>query len=99
MTLRTQIRSVLVLHSHRGAIADKVALANALASGHLGGAYLDVFTEEPLPESSPLWSIKNLLITPHYSDGVSDWAYRLALMFATNLRRWNSGEPLINVIH
>jgi phosphoglycerate dehydrogenase-like enzyme len=88
----------LLLNTARGPVVDEPALIEALAGGHLGGAYLDVFEEEPLPPSSPLWRLPNVIITPHASDAVHDWAHRFAMLFADNLERWRRGEPLLNVV-
>lgn len=84
----------VVINVGRAAILDTDALIEALASGHLGGASLDVFPEEPLPPTHPLWTAPNLLLTPHTSgfrhghwDDVID-------VFADNLRRYLDGEPL-----
>ncbi|MEZ4501238.1 MAG: D-2-hydroxyacid dehydrogenase [Dehalococcoidia bacterium] len=88
----------LLLNTARGPVVDEPALIEALASGHLGGAYLDVFEEEPLPVSSALWRLPNVIVTPHASDAVEDWAHRFAMLFADNLERWRAGEPLLNVV-
>ncbi|MEM9783330.1 MAG: D-2-hydroxyacid dehydrogenase [Pseudomonadota bacterium] len=88
----------LFLNSARGGCVDEVALLAALSSGHLRGAWLDVFEVEPLPVTSPLWSAPNLLITPHASDMIQGWDRRFADLFALNLGRWRRGEPLINPV-
>ena len=87
-----------LVNTSRGAVVDEPALVEALRSGHLGGAYLDVFETEPLPDASPLWAMPNVLITPHASDNVVGWPRRFAVLFADNLDRWRAGEPLLNVI-
>src|SRR6266481_5461441 len=85
-----------LINTSRGAVIDEAALIAALETGHLSGAYLDVFETEPLPATSPLWSLPNVLITPHTSDNVADWPQRFAVVFAENLKRWREGQPLIN---
>jgi phosphoglycerate dehydrogenase-like enzyme len=73
---------------------DETALIQALDSGHLKGAYLDVFACEPLPAESRLWSFPNVLITPHVADSVTDRPQRYAMRFAENLERWNDDKSL-----
>lgn len=84
------------VNTSRGAVVDTGALVDALQSGRLAGAYLDVFEEEPLPAAHPLWRLDNVLITPHAADQVADWPGRFAAFFADNLQRWLDGEPLLN---
>ena len=81
-----------------GPVVDEAALVDALHSGHLAGAYLDVFETEPLPAESPLWTMPNVLITPHASDNVHGWPRRFAALFADNIERWRAGEPLLNPV-
>ena len=59
--------SAVFVNISRGGIVDTDALAHALYEGRLGGAVLDVFEEEPLEKGSPLWDMKNVVITPHNS--------------------------------
>ena len=83
----------------RGKVVDERALARALESGHLSGAALDVFEEEPLAEESPLWEMENVVISPHATDNVPDLTNRLLTdLFRENLRRYLSGEDLVNVL-
>lgn len=84
------------MNTSRGAVVDTDALMDALQSGGLSGAYLDVFEEEPLPVTHPLWRMENVLITPHAADQVADWPRRFAAFFADNLERWLDGKPLEN---
>ena len=86
------------VNTSRGPVVDEAALVDALHSGHLGGAYLDVFETEPLPAESPLWTMPNVLITPHSSDNIHGWPRRFAELFAENLGRWRSGQPLLNQV-
>ena len=85
-----------VVNVSRGDVIDESALIDALRAGRLGGAYLDVFAREPLPEDSPLWDLPNVIVTPHsagFSDGNEE---RVADIFLDNLGRWARGEPLRN---
>jgi phosphoglycerate dehydrogenase-like enzyme len=86
----------LFLNSARGGHVEEPALLAALGSGHIRGAWLDVFATEPLPADSPLWDAPNLLVTPHSADGIEGWPFRFAAFFSDNLRRFRAGEPLAN---
>ncbi len=86
----------LFINTSRGAVVDETALVDALRSGHLGGACLDVFEQEPLPAESPLWAMPNVLVTPHASDNVHDFPVRFAALFADNYERYLAGEALLN---
>ncbi len=90
--------SAHLINISRGAVIDEPALIEALNSGRLAGAYLDVFAQEPLPTDSPLWDMPNVIATPHtagFSDGILQ---RMSQMFIQNLRHWHRGEPLLNVV-
>ena len=88
----------VLINVGRGSLVDEPALVAALRSGHLGGASLDVFEEEPLPASSPLWEMPNVIVSPH-SAGTSDRENeRITSLFCDNLRRFLEGEPLLNVL-
>ena len=75
----------------RGTTVDERALVQALESGRLGAAYLDVFAEEPLPPSSPLWAAPNCFITPHTAGGRSDQDRALVAQFLANLAAFQAG--------
>ncbi len=79
-------------------MVDEGALAGALASGHLGGAALDVFEQEPLPSASPLWDLPNVLVSPHSASTVAEENGRIVSLFCDNLRRYLDGRPLRNVL-
>lgn len=90
----------LVLNVGRGSVLDTDALRQRLHSGALGGAYLDVFTQEPLPADSPLWRTPNLLITPHIAGRPEDPSVLPLILdiFLDNLGRWAEGQPLHHVV-
>jgi phosphoglycerate dehydrogenase-like enzyme len=82
----------------RGEVVDEPALIAALQCGQLGGAFLDVFAHEPLPQDSPLWTMPQVMVTPHaagHSDGNEQ---RVAQMFLDNFRNWVTGQPLRNAV-
>lgn len=87
-----------VVNVGRGALVDEAALAAALASGRLGGAGLDVFEVEPLPETSPLWGLPTVLVTPHVSAVSRGYWRRETDLVVANLERFLAGEPLENVV-
>lgn len=88
----------VLINTARGGVVDEAALTHALRSGRLKAAYLDVFDTEPLPQDSPLWSLDNVVLTPHASDNVTDWPERFADRFMDNLDRWIAGDPLENTV-
>ena len=83
----------------RGGIINEEAMADALRNGRLGGAALDVFAQEPLPEDSELWDLENLLITPHVGGGTQFEAEHILEIFTENVGRFLQGElPLRNQV-
>lgn len=84
----------IVINVGRAAILDTGALIHALRSGRLGGAALDVFPEEPLPPTDPLWTTPNVLLTPHTSGFRNGHWDEVIDVFSDNLRRYLQGEPL-----
>jgi phosphoglycerate dehydrogenase-like enzyme len=88
----------ILVNMARGGIVDEDALADALRSGRLRGAVLDVFAREPLPPESPLWGLDNVILTPHVSSVFEGWELEAARRFSDNLARWRAGEPLHNVV-
>lgn len=87
-----------IVNIGRGGTIDEAAMIDALKSGHLAGAGLDVFEEEPLPESSPLWEMDNVIITPHYSGLTPRYNERVFDIFCRNLERYLAGDELLNVV-
>lgn len=85
-----------LLNFARGSVVDEQALIAALRSGALAGAALDVFAQEPLPVDSPLWSMPNVIVTPHLAGMSADYESRVARSFVDNLARYRRGEPLHN---
>lgn len=82
----------------RGGIVDHAALIAALKEHKIAGAALDVFPEEPLPATSPLWKLPNVLLTPHISGNTLHYHERAMALFAENLRRYTQSLPLYNLI-
>jgi glyoxylate/hydroxypyruvate reductase len=87
----------VLVNISRGQVVDEVALVSALLGGNLAGACLDVFAAEPLPASSPLWDMPNVLISPHSASTVAAENRLLTDLFIDNLGRWMAGTPLRNV--
>jgi phosphoglycerate dehydrogenase-like enzyme len=77
-------------------VVDHGALVESLRNEKLGGAVLDVFPVEPLPDSSPLWELPNVLISPHVAGASAHYFERAADLFAQNLRRYLADQPLLN---
>ena len=90
--------TAVIANVSRGALIDEDALVTALRDGQIGGAALDVFRDEPLGPDHRLWSVPNLLITPHSAGFRSDHWHAVTDVFADNLRRFDRGEPLLNVV-
>ena len=88
-------RGARLVNIARGQLVDGPALVDALRTGHLGGAALDVVAREPLPADDPLWRAPNLIITPHTSGYRSTHWDDVAALFVENVRRWDAGEPLL----
>jgi phosphoglycerate dehydrogenase-like enzyme len=87
-----------LINVSRGAVVDEAALVEALREGRLGGAGLDVFEQEPLPESSPLWDMPNVLVTPHVSGSNPNYNQRVTELFCDNLGRYLRGDTLRNLV-
>jgi phosphoglycerate dehydrogenase-like enzyme len=78
----------------RGAVAQEEALLEALRSGQVAAAGLDVYAVEPLPPEHPLWAMPNVVISPHYSGDAVNLSAQPAERFARNLRAWTEGREL-----
>lgn len=83
----------------RGGVVDEDALISAIAAEEIAGAALDVFEEEPLPPSSPLWNLDNIIISPHISGNATNYHERTAELFITNLHRYVENRPLLNALN
>lgn len=86
--------SACLINVGRGALVDEAALAEALMNKTIAGAALDVFVEEPLPASSPLWDMENVLITPHTAGLTERQWERQYTLLAQNLHHYLNREPL-----
>ena len=95
-TLAKLPRGAALINVARGRVCDEPAVVAALQSGRLGCAYLDVFEKEPLPPESPLWSMPNVIATPHNAAVSAGNERRAAELFLVNLEKWARGEPLLN---
>jgi phosphoglycerate dehydrogenase-like enzyme len=91
--------STIFINVGRGTVVDQAALIDALASGAIRGAVLDVFTPEPLPPDNPLWTLPNIVFSPHTAALSIRENQRIVELFCDNLRRYAAGEPLRNVVN
>jgi phosphoglycerate dehydrogenase-like enzyme len=95
-TLAAMRPNAVLINIARGGLVDEPALIQALQDGRIRGAALDVFAQEPLPASSPLWAMPNVLITPHLAGANPHYNQRATELFCDNLRRFLAGAPLRN---
>ena len=93
-------KGAYLINVARGKIVETDALMAALTTGSLatGGALLDVTEPEPLPADHPLWTMKNVIITPHVSSDAEVTEMRRLALMVENMRRFGAGEPLLNVV-
>jgi phosphoglycerate dehydrogenase-like enzyme len=89
-------KTAVLINVARGAVIDEAALITALSSKKIAGAALDVFKEEPLPSTSPLWNLDNVILTPHISGNTAKMHEKAAALFAENLQRYLENKPLLN---
>ncbi|MEM6590050.1 MAG: D-2-hydroxyacid dehydrogenase [Pseudomonadota bacterium] len=91
--------TAILIDVSRGGVIVGDDLLTALHTGQIAAAGLDVFELEPLPEDSPFWDAPNTIISPHSSAIYSGWGMASFEMFIENLKRWQKGEPLANVVN
>jgi phosphoglycerate dehydrogenase-like enzyme len=96
--LRSMKPTAVLVNIGRGAVIDEAALVDVMAEGRIAGAALDVFEEEPLPSESPLWSMPNVVVTPHVSGNSDRYDEMVTDVFVENLARYLDGRPLLNVL-
>lgn len=91
-------QGAVLINVARGAIWDEEHVIQALKCGHLGGVASDVFAEEPLPETSPLWEMPNVIVSPHSASAAASENAKLTELFCENLERYLADRPLKNVL-
>jgi D-2-hydroxyacid dehydrogenase (NADP+) len=96
--LKAMKKSAYIINVGRGALIQEKVFIKALQEGWIAGAGLDVVEQEPLPDDSPLWDMENVVITPHQSQSSPNGLNRFIELFTENLRRYQAGESLINVV-
>lgn len=96
--LRTMKPDAILINVGRGPLVDEAALIAALRERRIGGAALDVFNQEPLPEGHPYYALDNVLLSPHAADHTPDWQQRAMWLFLDNFERFRKGEALRNVV-
>ncbi len=94
--LRVMKPNAYLVNIARGRVIDEAALIQALREHWIAGAGLDVASQEPLPEDSPLYTLPNVILTPHISGVSVHYGERLTALFADNLQRYRTGQPLRN---
>jgi phosphoglycerate dehydrogenase-like enzyme len=93
-------KTACVVNVARGGVVDEDALIEALESGEIAGAALDVYMQEPLPPESPLWTTKNLTVYPHLGGYSQGYEERAMPAIERNMRLWLDGRPkdMINIV-
>jgi len=97
--LASMQRTAWLVNVARGKLIQQTALIDALRSGTIAGAALDVFEHEPLGEDSPLWGMPNVIVTPHVAGFRGDYWEAATALFSDNLRRYLAGHPLLNLVN
>jgi len=92
-------RSAVVINVGRGPVIYEQAMVRALSSGRIKGAALDVFDHEPLPAGHPFYKLENVLLSPHCADHTVDWLDNAMKFFIEQYHRFQSGEPLRNIVN
>lgn len=90
--------TAVLINVGRGPLIDEPALIEALSSGRLKGAALDVFDQEPLPPGHPFYKLENVLLSPHCADHTPDWLDNAMHFFIAQFGRFRRGEPLVNIV-
>lgn len=90
--------NAVLINVARGGVIDEAALIDALKTERIRGAALDVFSEEPLPPTSPFWTLPNVIVSPHVAGFSPHYIARAMTFFAENLRRYLARGPLLNVV-
>jgi phosphoglycerate dehydrogenase-like enzyme len=90
--------TAVVINVGRGPVIDEQAMVRALTAKRIKGAGLDVFEHEPLPPGDPMYSLENVLLSPHTADHTADWLNDAVTFFLEQYRRFSNGEPLQNVV-
>jgi len=88
----------LLVNVGRGGLINHDALQVALESGALGGAWLDVLPEEPLPEKSPLWGVPRMVISSHDATATVSYPWNVAKMTARHVQLWLDGAPIAHAV-
>lgn len=94
--LRLMRKSVILVNIARGSVVAEAELVQALQEGVIAGALLDVFEQEPLPETSPFGNMANVIVTPHIAGSLDDYTEQVFGIFADNIARFMAGQPLRN---
>jgi phosphoglycerate dehydrogenase-like enzyme len=90
--------TAVIVNVGRGPVIDEQAMVRALKAKQIKGAGLDVFEHEPLPAGDPMYSLENVLLSPHTADHTSDWLNEAMQFFLDQYRRFSNGEALENVV-
>jgi phosphoglycerate dehydrogenase-like enzyme len=90
--------SAVVINVGRGPVINEEAMVGALSSGRIKGAALDVFDREPLPAGHPFYKLENVLLSPHCADHTPDWLDYAMKFFIEQYRRFEGGNPLLNIV-
>ena len=90
--------TAVLINVGRGGVIDEVALVEALREQRIAGAALDVYEQEPLPGDHPLYTLDNVLLSPHVAGALRDYVAQVVEVFIANLERFLGGKPLLNLV-